>query len=484
MVVGDEIPNWSGYSNSPYALTSDQTPPAKVSNFAAKPLYEPNGREIQLSWTNPTDADFKGVLIVYSTGAPSAFIPVAGTNYSVGDYNGYIISTGTATSLVHSNLIPEVQYYYKAYAYDLRPNYSVAASTTAIAPSATDRIPPREPRDLKVALSSDDKYLTITWDAVVKSTDGTTATDLSHYTLYRSSAINGTATTWTIPINVTSTTTYTGGNLYYYWLTTHDLSANVSIPSARVDSSPEGYISFYDSTEPKTSISIAKAICSVLYKESNSFGEDVYFDVVHLTTEETGKIVKSFAFIPKKAISEEVITGLLFSRALADVKISYDISNGVVRTPSMAPIPENQAKDNLSLFWFNGVEWVKIGGEVDTAQQTVSIKTKKGGKYQVRQSMRAAGFTLSKVYPRVFTPNGDGWNDVTNFIYEGNDSGLSGKIFDINGAYISDMLKGDTESSLKWDGKNSSGKTVSSGIYIYQIEAGGKVFNGTVVVAK
>src|SRR3989339_70394 len=62
MLTGDEIPNWSNYSNSPNAYTIDQTPPAVISNFAAKPIYQPVGREVQLNWTNPTDTDYKGTL--------------------------------------------------------------------------------------------------------------------------------------------------------------------------------------------------------------------------------------------------------------------------------------------------------------------------------------------------------------------------------------------------------------------------------------
>ncbi|MDO8734484.1 MAG: gliding motility-associated C-terminal domain-containing protein, partial [Elusimicrobiota bacterium] len=474
----------STYSNSPFALTYDQTPPAPVSGFAAKSLYVPNGREIQLTWTNPTDVDFKEILLVYSTGTPSAFSPTAGTNYNAGDFGGYIIYKGTAASYLHSDLTPFAEYFYTAYSYDLRPNYSVSATTSAIAPPAADKILPREPRGLKIALSSDKNYFTISWTAVTKSTDGTTATDLSNYTLNRSTAIGGAATTWTLPITVTSTTTYTGGLTYYYWLTCNDLSLNVSEPSARIDSSSDMNITFYEPNDPKTAISIPQMISSILYKETNSFGDNIYFDIVRLTSEETGKTYKSFAFLPKKSDSEEVVTGLLFSRALANVKISYNVAGGYVGVPHLAPISANQAADNLALFWFNGVEWVKVGGDVNTQQQTVSLKTKKGGKYQLRQSMKAVRFALAKVYPRIFTPNGDGWNDVANFMYEGNDSGITGKIFDINGAFVSDMARGDTEDSLKWDGKNADGKVVSSGIYIYQIEADKKVFNGTVVVAK
>ena len=483
LITGDEIPNWSNYSNSPSALTIDRTPPAVVTNFTAKPISVPVGREIHINWTNPTDSDYKGTLVVYSFDKPTTFSPERGYNYAVGVTTGdaTILLTGSATYYAHSNLIPNLKYYYTAFTYDGVPNYSVATTTNAVAPPSADVTPPREPRNVRATLSADKNYLTIEWNTVTKSTDGVDANDLSHYVLHRAASVEGTAKTWTLPIGITSTTTYTGGDKYYYWITCHDLSLNSSKPSARVDTTETILnLAFFDSDSPKTCISIPGSINSILYKETNSFGDNVYFDVVNLTSEESGKIVKSFTFIPKKAKTEEVITGLLFSRALADIKISY-ATNGSADAPSLAG---TQARDSLALFWFNGVEWVKIGGNVDINNQTVSIKTKKGGKYQLRHAARSIKFALTKVYPRIFTPNGDGWNDVTNFIYEGNDNGINGKIFDINGAFISDMSRGDTEDSLKWDGKDSSGKAVSSGIYIYQIEADGKVFNGTVVVAK
>lgn len=484
VVAIDDAGLSSTWSNSPFALTSDETPPAPVSNFAATPLYVPNGREIQLTWTNPTDDDFRGVVIVYSSGSISDFTPAAGANYSVGDYNGCILSTGPATSYIHSGLVPQVEYFYTAYAYDMRPNYSSAVSTAAIAPPSLDTIAPNEPRNVKALMLSDGNWITISWCKVEKSTDGTKATDLSHYTLYRSTSIGGTWTAWSIDKNVTSTTTYTGGEVYYYWLTAHDFSSNVSEPSAVVSSN--GEVIFFDPSDPKTRITIPDAKDSILYKENNSYGEDVFFDIVRLKIEETGKVYKSFTFIPKGVDSDSVIVGFVFSRAIMNIQISYSVdSNGYIKSsPAMAPIKADKAPNSLALFWFNGVEWIKVGGDVDTAEQTVSIRTKKGGQYQLRQSMKSAKFTLNNIYPRIFTPNDDGWNDVVNFVYEGNDDGITGKIFDINGAFVADMARGDTIYSLKWNGKNSSNEAVSSGIYIYQIEADGRVINGTIVVAK
>ena len=94
-----------------------------------------------------------------------------------------------------------------------------------------------------------------------------------------------------------------------------------------------------------------------------------------------------------------------------------------------------------------------------------------------------AGFEPGAVRPKIITPNDDKINDMLIVPYDNpNDSNVSGKILTINGSYIADMLNNDDR--ITWDGKDDGSSIVPSGIYIYQIEAEGQVFNGTVVVAK
>ena len=45
------------------------------------------------------------------------------------------------------------------------------------------------------------------------------------------------------------------------------------------------------------------------------------------------------------------------------------------------------------------------------------------------------------------------------------------------------MAPGPLPNTLQWDGK-ANGRAVDSGVYIYQIRAEGKGFNGTVVVVR
>ena len=90
-----------------------------------------------------------------------------------------------------------------------------------------------------------------------------------------------------------------------------------------------------------------------------------------------------------------------------------------------------------------------------------------------------------KLSPKIITPNGDGINDAANFIFTNPDNEtVEGMIFDLSGSVVRDNLPSSSNTSLIWDGRDNSGCVVSGKVYIYQIKIGGRVFNGTVVLAK
>jgi len=91
--------------------------------------------------------------------------------------------------------------------------------------------------------------------------------------------------------------------------------------------------------------------------------------------------------------------------------------------------------------------------------------------------------SLTRVAPRIVTPNGDGYNDKARFEIDNPEQiPVSGEIFDLNGARVVSLSGG--LDSLLWDGKDAGGQEVAGGIYIYQIEFQGKHATGTVVVAR
>lgn len=108
--------------------------------------------------------------------------------------------------------------------------------------------------------------------------------------------------------------------------------------------------------------------------------------------------------------------------------------------------------------------------------------------YAMRGALETTTFTLTKVYPQVFSPNGDRRNDHAEFQFENpRDANPVGKIYDLYGAVVAELKKGDAYDALVWDGTTTSGSIAPPGVYVYQIEVTGsesKVISGVIVLAK
>jgi hypothetical protein len=100
---------------------------------------------------------------------------------------------------------------------------------------------------------------------------------------------------------------------------------------------------------------------------------------------------------------------------------------------------------------------------------------------------------------RVITPNGDGINDLVYFCFENPaDSEISGKIYTLLGTEVASIGpkrnrsvgagQGCPASIIQaqfttWDG-TAGNVRVRSGVYVYRITSEGRVFTGTLLVAR
>jgi len=107
--------------------TGDTTPPGDVTGFTA----DPGPEQVALSWTNPTDSDFAGVMIRFRTDGTYPQNYMDGTAVPNGNNGKITGSPGAAGSYVHSGLDPNLTYYYSIFTYDTAGNYSHTAHAYA-----------------------------------------------------------------------------------------------------------------------------------------------------------------------------------------------------------------------------------------------------------------------------------------------------------------------------------------------------------------
>src|SRR4051812_30936201 len=99
-------------------------------------------------------------------------------------------------------------------------------------------------------------------------------------------------------------------------------------------------------------------------------------------------------------------------------------------------------------------------------------------------------FTILATKPRrIFTPNGDTFNDVFKICIDNPaDSVISlAKVYSLTGAEAGDLREAVSSADptctnyLFWDGRDTEGRKASGGVYLYKIDVEQKVFTGSVV---
>jgi len=90
-------------------------------------------------------------------------------------------------------------------------------------------------------------------------------------------------------------------------------------------------------------------------------------------------------------------------------------------------------------------------------------------------------FELYNAYPNPFNPE-------THLSFRlGNDSGVSIEIFNVLGEHINTILNRNLSNGYHkytWDGTNSQGQNVTSGIYIYSIRVGKQSFSNKIILMR
>lgn len=453
-------------------------------------LPSPYARSVAFDWTNQPYANNQGVMVIRSTNAAVSVTDLQA--YNPGDVLGdgsVVRATGTVASYVDGNLALNSTYYYHFFSQAAGPIYSVGVSTLTFLD-----LPPMAVSGLASQFNNDATQALLSWKSVRTNDDGSlfisTAApihqELSHFEIWRATSVfqPGYVRIATVPA---STLDYADvlpvqGGLYLYKVVAVDSYGKHS-PSMSVDSGGDMYIFAGDSI---THLRVPRKLVP----------EVGVADVVLRAVDEAPNLQeKTFRSVRWEALRSEgggVIPQWQFSQPEARVALRYEVVNGQIAAngesaaPGAAAVPSAGAAQSLGMYWHNGAKYVKLYGDVDTNQQLVNAPAGMMGSYQIRGLLRDQAFTFdpSTLSNRVITPNGDGRNDRAVFRFDNpRDSAFTGRIFDVTGAFVSEMAPGPDPNTLQWDGRGN-GRVVPGGVYVYQIRSEGKVFNGTLVVVR
>lgn len=430
-----------------------------------------------------------------ANGNPSSTI--FGIERSSDAVNYSTIGTISGTTYTDNSMSAGVTYSYRVYALN-DSNVASAPSNTVSASIPGSGTQPKSPSGFSLTRTqtgANTFQIDFQWHTVTERSDGSALSNLYGYKIYVSTSLLTPRSQW---VNVSTPTlpnwtTTTNSDVSYYSLRTVDADGQLSDWSRILDDSSD-LNHIFMASDNISRVSLPQSSANIFLRANNSYASDLDLTFTQVSAEETGRIAKSLYIKLMNHDTGSEITKPSFDLPLIRGTLAYSVSGGVVVQGSptfhgfrIPLISASQASEELSLFWYNGNDWVKTTAVVNTADNTVSFTATRIGRFQIRAASHVSGVSLTRVYPRIITPNNDGWNDKVIFEFDNPTLGpLSGKIYDLNDAFVAELVAGPADgSTLAWDGKDAGGKPVPGGIYLYQMGVGGaEAASGTVVVAR
>jgi len=130
----------------------------------------------------------------------------------------------------------------------------------------------------------------------------------------------------------------------------------------------------------------------------------------------------------------------------------------------------------LKVFWWDGILWRFVGGQVDPVANQVRAQVSHFSVYGLAPLAIALTPDMVRPAEKIITPNGDGQNDFAQFNIS---PPFEVEIFDTRGSRV----RGFSDVNI-WDGRNDDGTLVETGTYVYRLTGQGLTVTGTFAVAR
>lgn len=196
-----------------------------------------------------------------------------------------------------------------------------------------------------------------------------------------------------------------------------------------------------------------------------------------LKTNETGLysvIVENKVNACANRMEMEVVNGTLTAAFAADKSFGYAPFTVNFTNNSTTSLDNENIKSTWNFGNGTAETYSFVSSTKTTYNQpgtyTVTLFVTKGSCNESTQNVIKVDVPSSLTVPNVFTPNGDGVNDLY-FVKASNLKNISAVIFDRWGHKVYDLPEGG--SNIEWDGTNLQGKECAEGTYFYVIKGTG-----------
>lgn len=456
-----------------FALSMTNNPPQSFGLSSPSNGAAINTKTPSFSWSKSVDTDLNDE-VTYT-------IAIA----TVSNFSAIIAQAGSLADTSYSvaaALSENRTYYWKVTAKDKKGLETACAAVFSFSIPVINL--PAPPAGLWGSISSDEQSFTMHWSPVTRNNDASVLDDLTGYNIYRALSLQSAGTGAVYAFVPAGTETYTDtavqGGKFYYLVKAVDSSGNEGANSLIIESLEPDKMSILSSDREVTA-ELPSDVSKALLAGNNKWNENLSVEFSRKTELENGSTLKVYDL----AIRNSSFTELEDYDFSTPVTLQFCYTNLCSAPGALSPKKAGSFNSGeLSVYWHNGVEFIRVGGYMDTAKKKVLIRVTKTGQYQLRQVARASAFGVASLDPaKVFTPGTSPYEKMTFYVDNPTGDKVTGKIFDLRGEYVADIkVLGDptaTTVSLEWDGKNTR-----KGVYIYQIEGDGKVVNGTIILAR
>lgn len=134
----------------------------------------------------------------------------------------------------------------------------------------------------------------------------------------------------------------------------------------------------------------------------------------------------------------------------------------------------------LRIYWFDGIEWRVVGGNVDVVNNQVTASISHFSFYGLFPFSPSLSAESVRPDEKIITPNGDNKEDLAVFNNINlADGPIEIQIYNVRGERVRQIT-----TVAHWDGRDDDGKVVENGTYVYRLTGQGLTVTGMIAVAR